>query len=167
MIFTTLTIIKLLSVLAAITGIYFVLKRIFKTFRDLSTKRYPNFVQKDVKVCELGIPVFAYHSVANRTTPDSVKLDEFMRHMGYLSCNGYYTLSADELHGHLVYGNSIPKKSVVITFDDGRATLWTVAYPILEKFNFRSVSFIAPSTISESGVRPNLRDYQAGKPFDQ
>lgn len=155
--------IKLFGFLSAGTAVYFVLRRTFKTFRDLGSKRHAKFFYTDMEVEELGIPVFTYHSVANRVTPDSVTPAEFDRHMRYLADNGYHALSADELHDHLVYGSQVPLKSVVITFDDGRATLWTVAYPVLKKYNLEAVSFIVPGTMSEAGVRPTLSDYEAGE----
>lgn len=156
--------IKLFGVLSIGGAVYFGLRRTRKTFRDLGSRRYPKFVYADVEVEELGIPVFTYHSIASRATPDSVTPAEFDHHIQYLSENGYHTLTADELHDYLVHGSSGPPKSVVITFDDGRATLWTVAYSILKKYNLKAVSFIVPGTMSEAGVRPTLSDYEAGKP---
>jgi peptidoglycan/xylan/chitin deacetylase (PgdA/CDA1 family) len=78
-----------------------------------------------------------------------------------LSHNGYHTLDADELYDHLVNGTSVPQKSVVLTFDDGRATFWTIAFPILQKYNLKAVCFLVPGTMQESGVRTNLSDYEA------
>ena len=157
--------IKLFGALSIGGAAYLGLRRTWKTFRDLGLRRYPKFVYADVEVEELGIPVFTYHSIASRATPDSVTPAEFDRHMRYLSDNGYHALSADELHDYLMYGNPVPPKSVVITFDDGRATLWTVAYPILKRYDLKAVSFIVPGTMSEAGVRPTLSDYEAGKPI--
>jgi hypothetical protein len=111
----------------------------------------------------LGIPVFTYHSVADPSTPDSVTPTEFELHMRYLAQNGYHTLSADDLYDHLVFGKQVPPRSVVITFDDGRATIWTVAFSFLQKYNFKAVSFIVPSEMSETGIRPTLSDYKAGQ----
>jgi peptidoglycan/xylan/chitin deacetylase (PgdA/CDA1 family) len=150
--------IRLLVSLSAGIAVYLVLRRTWRVFRDLDLRLYPNFVYANVKAEELGIPVFTYHSIASRGTPDSVTLAEFDHHMRYLAENGYYTLSADELRDHLVHGSSVPSKSVMITFDDGRATLWTVAYPILRKHGLKAVSFVVPGTMSETGVRPSLSD---------
>jgi peptidoglycan/xylan/chitin deacetylase (PgdA/CDA1 family) len=132
---------------------YLVSRRAAQTFRDFDSKRYPAFVYRAVNPGELGIPVFTYHSVAGPSTPDSVTPAAFERHMCHLSANGYYTLSADELHAYLVRGEPVPPKSVVITFDDGRATLWTAAYPILKRYGLRAVCFLVPGFMSESGMR--------------
>ncbi len=159
-----LNILAMLGVGAAGAGLYLVARRTVHTARELALKRYPRFVRADVKVDALGIPVFTYHSIAPGDTPDAVTPDAFDRQMRFLAENGYHTLHAADLQAHLVYGQPVPPRSVVLTFDDGRATLWTVAYPILQKYNLKAVSFIVPSTVSATGVRPTLSDYEAGQP---
>jgi peptidoglycan/xylan/chitin deacetylase (PgdA/CDA1 family) len=156
---------KLFGPLSLGAAAYFIARRTLKAFRDLGSKRYPQFIYKEVEAKDLGIPVFTYHSIARHNTPDSVTLIEFERHMRYLSENRYCALSADELYEHLVYGSPVPAKSIVITFDDGRSTLWTIAYPILKRYNLKAVSFIVPGTLTESEIRSNLNDYKAGKPI--
>jgi peptidoglycan/xylan/chitin deacetylase (PgdA/CDA1 family) len=142
---------------------YLIARRTLKVFRDLRSNRYPQFIYANVNAEDLGIPVFTYHSIARHNTPDSVSLAEFERHMRYLSDNGYHALSADQLYEHLAHGCPVPTKSIAITFDDGRSTLWTIAYPILERYNLKAVSFIVPSALTDSGIRLNLNDYKAGK----
>ncbi len=148
-------------------AVYLVVNRVFQRVRGLGTRRYPKFIYSNVKVEELGIPVFTYHSIAGPNTPDSITPTEFERHMRYLADNGYHTLTADELYDYLVNGSPVPSKSVLITFDDGRATLWTVAYPILKKYGLKATTFIVPATMTESGVRSTLADYEAGYSVSQ
>ena len=145
--------------------VYFILRRTRQAFQELGSRRNPEFFYTNLKSEMLGVPVFTYHSIAERSTPDSITPIEFEEHMRYLAENGYNALCADELYGYLVDGNSIPNKSVVITFDDGRATLWTVAYPIIKKYGFKIISFVIPDAMSGSGVRPTLDDYEDGKPI--
>jgi len=151
-------------IIVVIILFYLILRRVLSTFRNLTQKRYPKFIYTDVKTDELGIPVFVYHSIGNSNIPDSVKFSEFECHMQYLSMNNYHTINADELYNYLVYDKPIPPKSVVITFDDGRASLWTLAFPILKKYNFKAVCFLVPSMMSEIGVRSNFKDYEDGRP---
>lgn len=143
--------------------VYLVARRTLRTIRELGLKRHPEFFYRNVEAKRLGIPVFTYHSVGSRDVPNSVTLAEFENHMKYLSYNGYQTLDADELYAHVVHGSSVPPKAVVLTFDDGRATLWSIVYPILKKYNLRAVSFIVPSMISEAGVRPTIYNNDAGR----
>lgn len=145
-----------------LTGILLILgfRRLSKTMRDLNSNRYPQFVYVPVEPHKLGVPVFTYHSIGSQDTPDSISLSDFENHLQYLSENGYRTLDSDEFYKYLTLGSAIPPKSVVLTFDDGRATLWTVAFPLLQKYNLKAVSFLNPNMMSESGIRPNLNDFE-------
>ncbi|NLF79488.1 MAG: polysaccharide deacetylase family protein [Chloroflexi bacterium] len=138
-------------------------RRAVNTWRALNRWRVPSFVRADLGPDDIGVPVFTYHSVADAATPDAVSLAAFERHMRYLAENGYHTLSADELHDHLVESRPIPRKTVVITFDDGRATLWTAAFPLLQQYAMRAVCFLIPGTMPEAGVRSTLADVRAGR----
>ena len=141
---------------------YVVAKRSLQSIYTLDSKRRPNFFYKDVLIEEVGVPVFTYHSITSVEDSDAVSIDSFEDQMRYLAENNYQTITADELYGYLISGDRIPFKAVVITFDDGRASLWTNAFPVLKKYGFKATAFIVPSTIVEHGIRPDLNDYKTG-----
>ena len=58
-----------------------------------------------------------------------------------MSENGYETFHFSELEG-LKQSNSLPKKSVIITFDDVYVSQLTFAYPLLKKYNLKASFFI-------------------------
>ena len=140
-----------------------VARRTLGTLRDMLSQRLPRFVYDAVPPTALGVPVFTYHSVANSNTPDAVSLAAFRRHIEYLAANEYHTLTADEVYGYLHAGDPLPPRSVALTFDDGRATLWTVVYPLLAQYGLRAICFLVPGLMAEHGVRPTLADYEAGR----
>ena len=154
--------IAFIIILAGIGVSYLVIRRISNTIKGMRSKRYPIFFYKNVSVDQIGIPVFTYHSIADASTPDAVTIEGFESHLKYLRSNRYHTLTADELYDHLVHHKNVPKKSVVLTFDDGRATFWTIAYPLLQKYNYKAICFLVPNTITDKPVRKNLLDYKAG-----
>lgn len=139
---------------------FLLVKRTLKIFKKYTSKRYPIFFYENVKPDDIGIPVFVYHSVAGPSVPDSVTIEEFERQMQYLAFNKYHTLSADEYLEYIVYGKPVPRKSVLLTFDDGRASLWTAAFPILNKYRLKVVCFLVPAIMTETGVRPNDKPYK-------
>src|SRR5690606_24402968 len=53
----------------------------------------------------------------------------------------------DQLHDYLLYGDKLPEKPVMITFDDNDATQYTTANPIMKEFGFKGVYFIMTVTI--------------------
>lgn len=146
----------LLLILAIIALVAF--KRGYQEYQFRQKTRFPDFYWTG----ELeGVPVFTFHSVGTPATPDSITPEAFTAHLEHLSRNDYHTLTADEFYAYLVDGKPVPDKSVVLTFDDGRATLWTIAYPLLKRYGFKAVTFLNPNVMPETGVRPNLDDPSA------
>lgn len=96
-----------------------------------------------------GLPVLFYHSV-DRGTSSAVGLSDeaFNQQMEYLKKNGFATLSLDEFYNYVNSGNKLPKKSVLITFDDGYSNNFDVAYPILKKYGFKATIFMVTSKIN-------------------
>ena len=102
--------------------------------RDLMLGRYPPFVTGG-PLPRSHVPVFVFHSVE----PES-----FGRRLDYLADNGYVTLSAEEYFQFLLGGRPAPERAVVLTFDDGRGSLWSVAAPLLENRRMKGVVFLVP-----------------------
>ena len=122
----------------------------------LLRRHYPNFMfSPNPKPLQNEIPVFTFHSVE----PVS-----FEAKLKFLSQNGYRTLNAEEFRAAIAGESDIPQKSILLTFDDGTATLWTVAYPLLRKYGFRAVSFIIPGCIPERAPEtPTFVDYEKNR----
>jgi len=53
----------------------------------------------------------------------------------------------------------------MITFDDGLKHVWTVAYPLLKKYNLKAVCFLIPGCMNpdDRRVRPTLEQVQCGQ----
>ena len=113
--------------------------------RDILLKRYPPFVTGG-PLPQGDVPVFVFHSLE----PDS-----FGRKLGYLADNGYQTLSSSEYLELLTGARPAPERAVVLTFDDGRGSLWTVGQPLLERHRMKGIVFVVPGRVpSRSGPRP-------------
>lgn len=82
-----------------------------------------------------GLPVFCYHLVQS---------DDFEQDLRFLSDNAYKTLTADELLAHINQKDSHSGSSVVLSFDDGAANFYQVAFPLLKKYRHKAVLFISP-----------------------
>jgi peptidoglycan/xylan/chitin deacetylase (PgdA/CDA1 family) len=123
--------------------------------RDLLLGRYPDFVTGG-PLSRGEVPVFVFHSVE----PVS-----FGRKLRYLADNGYVTLSAAEYYQGLLGARPFPEKAVLLTFDDGRGSLWSVAGPLLRRHGMRGVVFLVPGRMrSRPGpLPPTLDDLQAGR----
>jgi peptidoglycan/xylan/chitin deacetylase (PgdA/CDA1 family) len=123
--------------------------------RDLMLGRYPPFVTGG-PLPRSHVPVFVFHSVE----PES-----FGRRLDYLADNGYVTLSAEEYFQFLLGGRAAPERAVVLTFDDGRGSLWSVAAPLLERRGMKGIVFLVPGrTTSRAGPPlPTWSDVREGR----
>ena len=102
--------------------------------RDLLLRRYPPFVTGG-SLPRGHVPVFVFHGLE----PES-----FGRKLQFLADNGYRTLSADEYLGVLLGATPAPERAVVLTFDDGRASLAGVGAPLLGRHGMRGIVFLVP-----------------------
>ena len=97
------------------------------------------------------VPVLCYHRFGDQTqSPLNIPADIFEAQMRYLKDGGYRTITASDLLDFLNYRQPIPKKSVIITIDDGYESFFSVAYPILEKFEFTAILFIYTNFVGVS-----------------
>lgn len=100
-----------------------------------------------------AVPVLMYHHLlkqAENQFPNNnviLNLENFEQQMKYLATEGYTTIMADELVLFMKGELRLPKKSVVITFDDGHKTNYLYAYPILKQYNMRATAFIITNRI--------------------
>jgi len=102
--------------------------------RDLFLGRYPDFVTGGA-LPKGHVPVFVFHSVE----PQS-----FERKLRYLADNSYVTLSAEEYFQVLMRARPAPDRAVVLTFDDGRGSLWSVGFPLMKRFGMKGIVFLVP-----------------------
>lgn len=99
------------------------------------------------------IPILTYHRFSDRcTSPLCVPARVFEQQIKYLKKNDYHVLTPAELLAFLEYRQGLPKKSVLITMDDGYRSVYTIAYPILKKYGFTATLFIYTDFVGASGM---------------
>ncbi|WP_446899877.1 polysaccharide deacetylase family protein [Clostridium sp. LBM24168] len=96
------------------------------------------------------VPVLMYHSIGYEEGNElRIPKDKFENHMEYLKNDGYTTLTMNEFYNFVVKNKPVPRKSVLITFDDGYEDNYKNAYPVLKKFGFNATIFIITSTVNK------------------
>lgn len=112
-----------------------------------------------------SIPILTYHRFAeNCSSPLCMPEKTFERQMRYLKENGYHVITAEDLFAFLGYRQGLPKKSVLITMDDGYRSVYNIAYPILKKYGFKATLFIYTSFVGVSKMAitwDQLKEMQA------
>lgn len=101
------------------------------------------------------VPVLMYHHVSPSGGAITCSVDHFEDQLRWLQKHGYTSLTADQFAGHL-HGKPVPRRSVLLTFDDGYLDNWVYASPLLQKYGFNAVLFIVTSWINDGVVRPQM-----------
>jgi peptidoglycan/xylan/chitin deacetylase (PgdA/CDA1 family) len=132
-----------------LTGVVKQAREAWEVPRDLLLGRYPAFVTGG-PLPRGHVPVFVFHSLE----PQS-----FSRKLQYLADNNYVTLSGTEYFQFLMGTRPAPAGAVVLTFDDGRGSLWSVGQPLLRRFGMKGIVFLVPARVpSRPGALPPTWD---------
>ncbi len=95
------------------------------------------------------VPVLCYHNFSeSKKNLMMVTRHDFEEQMQFLSNNGYTVISLDELFDFLDYKVALPEKAVVITIDDGWQGVYTIAFPILQRYGFPATLFVYTDLIN-------------------
>lgn len=95
--------------------------------------------------------VLNYHDIVkagsakSTLNPMDVSVDHLEEHLIWLKKNGYKIISVQNILDAAAGKNSIPDKSVVLTFDDGYRSFYTRVFPLLKKYHY-------PATVALIGT---------------
>lgn len=99
---------------------------------------------------ETVIPILDYHNFTREESSSyKINIVEFEKQMDYLAAHNYSVISLSELLEGLRAGQ-LPPKPIVITIDDGFKSTYTLAYPVLKKYNFPATLFIYTNFIEKN-----------------
>ena len=104
------------------------------------------------------LPVLMYHHISPKPGLVTCSPENFRAQMAWLAKNGWTTLSASAF-AEAVASGQVPKKSVLVTFDDGYLDNWVYAHPVLQEFGQQATIFLITGWIGEGPQRPH-----AGQP---
>ena len=94
--------------------------------------------------------ILLYHHVAEDTPPStSISPANFEAHLRYLGDNDYNVIPLDQMINSLRSGQSLPDKSVVITFDDGYSSIFDEAFPMLQLYGYPFTLFLSTGPIDD------------------
>lgn len=100
-----------------------------------------------------SLPVLLYHHVGPDHKTFGSTSERFTSHMRYLSEHGYKTLTGKQYEACAMGSSPQPVKAVLITFDDGYASSYTNALPILERFGMHAVAFVITQKVVDGPPR--------------
>jgi peptidoglycan/xylan/chitin deacetylase (PgdA/CDA1 family) len=99
------------------------------------------------------VPVLCYHHIKE---PDGKKMGDytvsvasFKEQMKMLSDSGYHSVLPDQLYNYLAFGDPLPSKPFMITYDDTDAEQFTIGKTEMDKYGFKGVYFIMTISIGK------------------
>ncbi len=128
-----------------------------ETLSNLSAEDLNNLYQNQ-NLKDNSVIILGYHQIKNILPTDTKdeKLfitppEIFEKEMKYLVDNNYQVISITQYLNYLKNKsqNPIPKKSIILTFDDGYRTQYDEAYPVLKKYNLTATFFIYEDCINK------------------
>ncbi len=106
------------------------------------------------------VPIFTYHCFGYEDQSLFVTPENFDKQMRYLKNKGYNVISLDEFVEGMKKQKRFKHSTVVITIDDGYKDNFIYAYPILKKYGFPAMIFVASDYI---GTRDNFMNWDQVK----
>ena len=115
------------------------------------------------------VPVVMFHSVGLEKSDwcfshISESLMIFEEKINALVSSGYQFIFWQDLYDHMSGSRVAPKKSIMLTFDDGYLDNWVYVSPIIKKYGAKATIFVNPDFVDPNNrIRPNLEDVWSGK----
>jgi peptidoglycan/xylan/chitin deacetylase (PgdA/CDA1 family) len=104
------------------------------------------------------IPVLAYHQIRDQTAADSARDRQyivgpraFAAQMRTLHDAGFTPVRGDALVAHAARGERLPRRPVLITFDDASEGQYARALPVLRRRRFTATFFVMTVVLGKPG----------------
>lgn len=90
-----------------------------------------------------AVPILLYHGIVKKEDAANTTLNNFINQMEALKKEGYETISLEQFYLFKKGKFNLPKRPIIITFDDGRKDSFYPTDTILKKLGFNAVLFVA------------------------
>lgn len=108
-----------------------------------------------------SLPILMYHGINRYKHRLCVSPELFEEHCRSLVEAGWRGISLEEVQNYYLNKKPLPKKSVLITFDDGYLDNYVYAEPILRKYGHHGVIFPVLAELDENNLqRPTMEDLE-------
>lgn len=103
------------------------------------------------------VPILMYHDILpQKQVFFDVTPQELEAHFQLIQSNQMTPISLSQLVTHLQTGLPLPKKPIVLTFDDGYGGHYDYVYPLLKKYHYPAVFSIYSSGVGKNTGRSHV-----------
>ncbi|MCK9479369.1 MAG: polysaccharide deacetylase family protein [Firmicutes bacterium] len=100
---------------------------------------------------EVKVPVLLYHNIMEKTDGENplvtITPRVFREHMTALKNAGFEAITFDDFYNYAYNEAALPKKPIIISFDDGYESNYRYTYPILQELGIKATIFIVTETV--------------------
>ena len=132
--------------------VIFLLLLTFFVFYYLATSKKMYFINDK----NLQIPIYTYHQIVE--SPSEIEIDYMQttyknlnKQIDGLIKIGYTPITYQDLVDYKNGEKAIPKRSCIITFDDGYTSVYEYAYPLIKEKNISITLFIVNNLVGTNG----------------
>lgn len=107
------------------------------------------------------LPILRYHHLVEEDSPGGATMlvSIFEEQMNALDEAGYTPVDIWQIRDYVEHGAELPEKPILITFDDGYESNYTLAFPILKEHGFKATIFAIGVSIGKGTYK------DTGKPI--
>ena len=109
----------------------------------------------------MSLPILTYHSLegcgaCESAVPEEERLylvrqEAFETQMRVLAQRGIRTLTMNELVSTIDQGAPLPARAICVTFDDGKASDYDIAFPVLMRHGLTGTFFVVTQQVGQPG----------------
>lgn len=110
-----------------------------------------------LKAGEYRVPILMYHHIRINPRPQdpvwaalNVTPDQLDNELNYLMNHNYTAITLDDLDTVLEGHGQLPSNPIILTFDDGYRNFYDSAFPILQKYHMKAVSFVITDVLTNT-----------------
>ncbi len=142
-------------------------KEVFRNIEVKAKKVVKKETKKEPKkkYSSSSLAILMYHYFYDKKDKPSnlnsnyMEIKDFEAQMKYLHDNNYYYPTWSEVADFIAGKKTLPKKSIVITIDDGQKSFFKLAIPILTKYQVKATSFIITSKSGAKKIAKYKSEY--------
>lgn len=100
-----------------------------------------------------GLPILMYHKVSEGFADGlTIPAEKLEKHFIYLRVKGYQSLTFTDLEQFMKEGSPLPRRPVILTFDDADQSFYDRALPLLRDYGLNATVFVPLAYMGKTNI---------------
>lgn len=135
-----------------------------------SSRKAKNFQKNDKPIYKRDyVPILMYHDIVTNVKNNSaqVSVEQFKSQLSTLLNEGYTPINFVDYMNYKEGKGGLPKKPILITFDDGYKSNYTNAYPVLRDKSIEATFFVPTKVVGKQTTANNHFTWEQAKEMEK